>query len=121
MASLAEKKRLGIEVVDTVERDATLQELMDKDIHVLKDEDGRYIRRGDKVWALVCAYHNREIDEPEMADGSPCLGVAIVGKPGMYGKKRKGILDQILEFEPEEKAKIKDLDKQRPKIMGDEE
>jgi len=121
LASLAEKKKLGLLMGGRKERDATLKELMNMDIHVLRDEDGRYVRRGDKVWALVLAYHNRDNPEPEMADGSPCIGVAIIGKPGMYGKKREGILDQILEFEPEEKAKIGDLHIRRPKIMGDEE
>ena len=121
MARLDEKKELGLMVGETKEREATLQELMDHDIHILRNEDGSYIRRGNKVWALVLAYHNRDNPEPEMADGSPCIGVEIIGKPGMYGKKREGILDQILEFEPEEKEKIKDLKAHRPTIMGDEE
>lgn len=71
------------------------------------------------MWALVLCYENRQTREHEMADASPPPGVLIAGAVGMYGRRRAAIFEQLLEFEPGEKAKL--VDAPRPRELVTEE
>lgn len=80
---------------DGSKRDATRQELRDLNIHLITDDDGNTTRKGDRVWALVLGY-----------EGDVLPGDHIAGRTGMYGERRLEKLLELLDFEPEEKAKL---------------